>query len=485
MNYKVRMVARSTGYMTTFAGTGMYGSSSDGGLASMATLSYPSALAVDSSDNVYIADGSRLRVVTRSDGIITTVAGQAGMYGNSGDGGAATIASFSYINGVAVDVSGNVYIEDQMNFNVRVVTRSTGIVTTIAGTGVYGSSSGDGGPATSAQLSYIAGVAVDASGNVFITDSNKVREVVTSRTSPSGATGQSTTAVTYVARVQFSDAQCTNLVAVTGTVTGVCVQADPSAAGLSSLSALYAQASFTVDATGASTGTWVLTYYSDSACVSAVSTPAPVTAVYAVSALSADSAAASCVPDASAASSGVYWRTVVFPASQMSDIMAELEYNAGHGLVVASYGDSKCAGLGTSPNGMPVDFSWSLGGACVYQPSTRQYSVSSCLGALVDVIPTGSSVTATVTTYSDAACSVVAAGTAPVLATFKALTTCWRSAATKAGYQALGPYEGGYCQARSQSQTWAPTFQPTGHPVLPTSPARPPTYGPTPGHRRV
>jgi hypothetical protein len=182
MNYKVRMVAHSTGYMSTFAGTGMYGSSSDGSLASMATLSYPSALAVDSSDNVYIADGNRLRVVTRSNGIITTVAGQAVytyVYGSSGgDGGAATSATISYINGVAVDVSGNVYIPD--NNRVRLVTKSTGIITTIAGqVGVYGTS-GDGGPATSAQLSYVAGVAVDASGNVFITDSNKVREVVVS-----------------------------------------------------------------------------------------------------------------------------------------------------------------------------------------------------------------------------------------------------------------------------------------------------------------
>ena len=283
--------------------------------------------------------------------------------------------------------------------------------------------------------------------------------------------------LTYVARVQFSDAQCTNLVAVTGATTGVCVQADPSVQSSSPSTPIYAQASFTVDATGV-TGTWQLTYYSDDECLHVATTPpapAPATAVYAVSALSADSAAAYCVPDVAVA--GVYWRTVVFPASQMSDIMAELEYNVGHGLVVASYGDSKCAGLGTSPNGMPVDFSWSLGGACVYQPSTRQYSVSSCLGALVDVIPTGSSVTATVTMYSDAACSVVAAGTAPVLATFKALTTCWRSAATKAGYQALGPYEGGYCQARSQAQTWAPTYAPTG---LPTGqPTRRPSGQPT------
>jgi len=175
----VRVVTRSTGIMTIFAGTGTSGSSSDGGLATMASLSYPSALAVDASDNVYIAENSRVRVVTRSTGTLTTIAG-TGVYGNSGcDGGTATSATLSSPLNVAVDASGNVYIAEYNR--VRLVRRSTGIVTTIAGTGTYGSGGGggDGGAATSVQLSYIAGVAVDASGNVFITDSNKVREVAT------------------------------------------------------------------------------------------------------------------------------------------------------------------------------------------------------------------------------------------------------------------------------------------------------------------
>jgi len=180
-NYKVRLVTRSTGIMTTFAGMGTLGSSGDDGPAIMASLSYPNAVAVDASDNVYIGDSSRVRVVTRSSTTISTIAGQAGMYGNSGDGGAATSALFSSVYGLAADTSGNVYVADQMNHNIRVVSWriGTGIVTTIAGTGAYGSG-GDGSPATSAQLSSINGVAVDASGNVFITDSNKVREVVVS-----------------------------------------------------------------------------------------------------------------------------------------------------------------------------------------------------------------------------------------------------------------------------------------------------------------
>jgi len=182
----VRMVTRSTGIMTTFAGTGTSGSSSDGGLASMASLMSPNALAVDASDNVYIAENSRVRVVTRSSATITTIAG-TGVYGSSCDGGAATSALLSSQLSVAVDVSGNVYIAESSR--VRMVRWSTGIVTTIAGTGMSGSG-GDGGDAKGAQLTNVAGVAVDASGNVFITDSNKVREVVApaaSAASPSAA----------------------------------------------------------------------------------------------------------------------------------------------------------------------------------------------------------------------------------------------------------------------------------------------------------
>jgi len=157
----------------------MYGSSSDGSLATEASLMYPNAVAVDASDNVYIAENSRVRVVTRSTGTLTTIAG-TGVYGNSGcDGGTATSATLSSQLNVAVDASGNVYIAEYNR--VRLVKRSTGIVTTIAGTGTYGSGGGggDGGAATSVQLSNVAGVAVDASGNVIITDSNKVREVAT------------------------------------------------------------------------------------------------------------------------------------------------------------------------------------------------------------------------------------------------------------------------------------------------------------------
>ena len=175
-NNKIRMVT-STGIITTFAGTGLQGSSGDGGAATSAQFNYPSGVSVDISGNVYIADqgNHKIRMVT-SVGIITTIAG--GTFGGGGDGGAATSAQFLYLDRISVDISGNVYISDAGNQKIRMVS-SSGIITTIAGTGIWGIS-GDGGAATSAQLASPSGLSVDISGNVYIAESanNKIRMVV-------------------------------------------------------------------------------------------------------------------------------------------------------------------------------------------------------------------------------------------------------------------------------------------------------------------
>ena len=114
--------------------------------------------------NVYIGDwyNHRIRKVTVSTGIISTIAG-TGTYGYSGDNGAATSATLTYPRGVGLDTAGNVYIADTDNHRIRKVTISTGIITTFAGTGTasYG---GDNGPATSATLQFPCGVAVDSAG---------------------------------------------------------------------------------------------------------------------------------------------------------------------------------------------------------------------------------------------------------------------------------------------------------------------------------
>ena len=114
--------------------------------------------------NIYIADqyNHRIRKVTVSTGIISTIAG-TGTSSYSGDNGAATSAALSYPRGVGLDTAGNVYIADGGNHRIRKVTISTGIITTFAGTGAS-SYSGDNGPATSATLNYPYGVAVDSAG---------------------------------------------------------------------------------------------------------------------------------------------------------------------------------------------------------------------------------------------------------------------------------------------------------------------------------
>jgi trimeric autotransporter adhesin len=181
-NNRIRMVTKSTGIITTVAGNGNYGYSGDGGLATSASLRRPYSAVVDASGNIYIADtfNNRIRKVTKSTGIITTVAGN-GNYGYSGDGGLATSARLYNPYGAAADVSGNVYIADTYNNRIRMVTTSTGIITTVAGNGTYGYS-GDGGLATSARLRYPSGVAFDASGNIYIADTynGRIRKVTKS-----------------------------------------------------------------------------------------------------------------------------------------------------------------------------------------------------------------------------------------------------------------------------------------------------------------
>ena len=176
-NDRIRKVD-SSGEITAFAGTGTEGFSGDGGLATAAELEDPRDVAVDGSGNVYIADqwNNRIRKVDTSTGIITTVAGN-GTRGFAGDGGQATAAQINRPRGVGVDGSGNLYIADSGNERIRKVDTS-GIITTVAGTGTTGFS-GDGGQATAAQLNRPHGVAVDGTGNLYIADNlnHRIRKV--------------------------------------------------------------------------------------------------------------------------------------------------------------------------------------------------------------------------------------------------------------------------------------------------------------------
>lgn len=230
-NHRVRKITPA-GVISTAAGTGVAGFSGDGGAAASAQLNSPQGLTADADGNVYIADSgnNRIRKLLPNgtlisiagngnasyygdggpadaaslhdphgiysaggghiyiadtgnqrirqllpDGTITTVAGSGGQ-GPGGDGGAATSAQLNLPMGVALDGAGNIYIADQGNNRVREVTPN-GTISTLAGSAAYGI--GDGGPATAAQLDAPASVAVDAAGNVYLSDTghNRVREV--------------------------------------------------------------------------------------------------------------------------------------------------------------------------------------------------------------------------------------------------------------------------------------------------------------------
>ena len=178
-NHRIQRLALGTGIVTTVAGLGNGSFRGDGGPGTRAFLSFPRGVAVDAGGNVLIADTSnhRIRRVVAGTGVITTVAG-GGVFGYIGDGGPATSASLWGPSGVAVDAGGNVYIADTSNNRVRRLATSTGIITTVAGNGSWGFS-GDGGPGTSASLRSPSGVAVDAGGNVLIADTsnNRIRRV--------------------------------------------------------------------------------------------------------------------------------------------------------------------------------------------------------------------------------------------------------------------------------------------------------------------
>ena len=173
-NNRIRKVDAGTGIISTVAGGGGGG---DGGLATAASLSNPQGVFVDVSGTIYIADlgNQRIRKVEATTGFITTVAG-TGTGGYNGDGITATIAQLNGPCGVFVDSAGNIYIADSSNQRIRKVDSITGLISTVAGTGTAGYLlAEDGGLATAARLNSPTGVFVDSSGKIYIADNNNQR----------------------------------------------------------------------------------------------------------------------------------------------------------------------------------------------------------------------------------------------------------------------------------------------------------------------
>jgi sugar lactone lactonase YvrE len=169
-NHRIRKISLSTGIVSTVAGKATNGFSGDGGAATDAELLVPQGIQIDTHGNLYISDGGnhRIRKVDASTHNITTIVGN-GTAGMSGDGNLAINASINGPAGLAIYEDTYLYISDYLNKRVRRVDLNTGIIITVAGNGTNGYS-GNNGLATNAQLNGAIDVTCDNVGNIYIAD---------------------------------------------------------------------------------------------------------------------------------------------------------------------------------------------------------------------------------------------------------------------------------------------------------------------------
>ena len=249
---RVRKVSAATGYISTIAGTGATCSSptagcGDGAAATSAQFNLVRGIAFDTQGNGYIADMSdnRIRKISAATGYISTIAGNgtpcASPANSCGDGGAAASANLYYPTNLAVDLAGNLYFSDYLDQRVRKVSAATGTISAFAGNGtqcaIATDACGDGATAVSANLYNPAGIAVDTSGNIYISDflDNRIRKVLANGTAVSLPTTSvaassavenvslSTTASETITSITVPASQGSHFEYTLGTVTGCTV----------------------------------------------------------------------------------------------------------------------------------------------------------------------------------------------------------------------------------------------------------------------
>jgi sugar lactone lactonase YvrE len=205
INNVIRRVDATTHIITTVAGNNTSGFSGDGSAATSAQLNSPNGLAFDSKGNLYICDRGNnvVREVAAGTGIITTVAGVGGSSGSTGDNGPATSALLNFPWSITMDSSDNLYIGDFLNGAVRKVDAISQVITTVAGTNGSQGNSGDGGPATLAQLSNPTDLAFDNFGHLYVADliSTTVREVDFQPSFPNTAVGSTSSSQNLILQV--------------------------------------------------------------------------------------------------------------------------------------------------------------------------------------------------------------------------------------------------------------------------------------------
>jgi len=281
-NNRVRRIDGATGIISTVAGNGVAAFSGDGGLATNASLNYPSAVAVDAVGTLYIADGSngRIRRVDAATGIITTLAGAGGASYN-GDGIAATTANLGFPYALQVNGAGNLLLADVLDNRVRLVDISTGLIWTLAGNGPvppFCCGGGDGGPATRAWLNIPSGVALSPMGPLFISEhaGQRVRQVALSlvstavnvaASSANVATGSPLTLTAVLSVMNGSPAN----------VTGSVVFLDAGGSLLGNAPVVNGSSSFTTSSLQRGTHSLSVQYFGDSVFGPSISVPVSVT----------------------------------------------------------------------------------------------------------------------------------------------------------------------------------------------------------------